>query len=180
MNNKYGNVISQYFTHEQVKEINKKIKENIVQEEEESYAASDVSKIGDFFVVPCMPLLKLLHPWLYDCQQINREIFGYDIDWQWHLDTFNYNVYGENGEYGWHVDANNKNQPTDIKLTCMLNLSEEPYEGGDFYMINSNKKIEFSAGWGTVFNSLLAHKVTPVTQGERITLTYFAQGPSWR
>ena len=135
------------FTHEQIKEINKKIKKNIFQKEPSTYAAEDTTKKGDFFHLSCFPLMEMLHPWLYQCQKINREVFGYDIDWHWHLDTFNYNVYGENGEYGWHIDGHNKNQPTDIKLTCMLNLSEEPYEGGDFYMINSNKKIEFAAGW---------------------------------
>ena len=67
-----------------------------------------------------------------------------------------------------------------MKLTCLLNLSEESYEGGDFYTINKNEKHEFTSGMGLVIPSLIAHKVTPVTKGERITLTYWAQGPLWR
>ncbi len=59
-------------------------------------------------------------------------------------------------------------------------MSEEPYEGGEFCTINSNKKIEFTSGMGLIINSLIAHKVTPVTQGERITLTYWGMGPAWR
>jgi len=91
-----------------------------------------------------------------------------------------YNVYGLYGEYDWHIDANRETQPLDVKLTCLLNLSEEPYEGGEFCAINSNDKIKFDSGMGLVLNSLIAHKVTPVTKGKRITLTYWAIGPSWR
>ena len=123
-------VIFRCFTHEQIKEINKKIKKNILQKEEQSYVASTASKIGKFFNVPCLPLMELVHPWLYECQTINKNVFGYDIFWDFHLDTLNYNVYGIGGEYEWHVDANKENTPNDMKLTCLLNLSEESYEGG--------------------------------------------------
>jgi len=167
------------FKHEQVKEIKKKIKENIIQEEEKSYAAENVSKIGNFSVVPCFPLMELIHPWLYQCQRANKEVFGYDIYWHFHLDELNYNVYGPSGEYGWHVDADGRGG-SDIKLTCLLNLSEEPYEGGDFFIIGRNEPIKFTSGEGLILNPLIAHKVTPVTKGERITLTYWAYGTSWR
>jgi len=111
---------------------------------------------------------------------MNKRIFGYDIFWDFHLDTLNYNVYEVGGEYGWHIDATDGNSPIDIKLTCLLNLSEERYEGGEFCAINSSKNAEFTSGMALITNSLVAHKVTPVTKGERITLTYWAEGPSWR
>ena len=169
------------FTHEQVKEINKKIKENILQAQDSSMSAQNVSKMGDFSIVPCLPLMELVHPWLYTCQLRNKEVFGYDIYWQFHLELFNYNVYGIGGEYGWHIDGNRESgAPQDSKLTCLLNLSEETYEGGEFYAINSDEKAPFDSGMGLIINSLIAHKVTPITKGERITLTYFGQGPSWR
>ena len=38
------------FTHEQVKEINKKIKENILQAQDSSMFAQNVSKMGDFSI----------------------------------------------------------------------------------------------------------------------------------
>ena len=170
------------FTHEQIKEINKKIKKNIFQKEPSTYAAEDTTKKGDFFHLSCLPLMELVHPWLYECQTINKNVFGYDIDWDFHLDHCNYNIYGENGEYGWHIDANHKNE-FDMKLTCLLNLSEEPYEGGELCLINNGpfaEKIKFDSGMGIVFNSLIAHKVTPITQGERITLTYWGTGPAWK
>ena len=167
------------FGHEQIKEINKEIKKNIIERQDPSNAAANASKIGDFFPVPCLPLMELLHPWLYHCQQTNRDVFGYDIYWDFHLETFNYNVYGENGEYGWHIDVNPRGMQ-DIKLTCLLNLSEETYEGCEFYTIGTYKKIKFDSGMGLILTSLIAHKVSPVTKGERITLTYWGLGPSWR
>jgi len=173
------NVIFQCFTHEQVKEINKEIKKNVFQKEPSIEPAQNVSKIGNFFHIPCSSLMELLHPWLHQCQRINRDFFGYDVYWDFHLEAFNYNVYGEKGEYGWHIDAND-NDLSDIKLTCLLNLSEETYEGGEFYTISSNEEKKFTSGMGLIFNPLIAHKITPVIKGERITLTYWAEGPSWR
>ena len=179
MNKKYCCVTFQCFTHEQVKEINKKIKKNIFEKEPPGEAAASTSKIGDFFIVPCMPLMELLHPWLYQCQIINRNTFEYNLYWNFHIEALNYNVYGTEGEYGWHIDIE-REAKFDMKLTCLLNLSEEPYEGGKFYMINQNEEIKFDSGSGLLFNSLIAHKVTPITKGKRITLTYWATGPVWR
>ena len=187
VDNKSSDMYSTYNTHvfscftiEQVKEINKEIKKHIFQKEPSAKVAKNTSKIGEFFNVPCFPLMELLHPWLYQCQRVNREVFGYDIYWNFHLEGLNYNVYGIGGEYGWHIDADFKHE-YDGKLTCLLNLSEEPYEGGEFRIISKpNENIKFTSGMGLIINSLIAHKVTPVTKGERITLTYWAVGPSWK
>ena len=166
------------FTQKQVKEINKKIKENIHDKEDTFYVAN-VPKKGEFFNIPCMPLIDILRPWIYQCQIINKEVYGYDVYWDFHLQFFNYNVYGIEGEYDWHIDAFN-NSATDMKLTCLLNLSEEPYKGGKFYTIDNQKEHEFTSGMGLVLTSLIAHKVTPVTEGERITLTFWGDGPTWK
>ena len=171
-------VLFEIFTQEEVKEINKEIKKNIVQKEPSSYSAHK-SKIGEFSILQVHPLMELLHPWLYKCQFINKKVYGYDIYWDFHLEQCNYNVYGTGGEYGWHIDAN-KDTTYDAKLTCILNLSEEPYEGGEFYMVSSGSKFEFTPGMGIILTSLIAHKVTPITKGERITLTYWGEGPLWK
>jgi hypothetical protein len=167
------------FTIEQVKEINKEIKTQESKKQDLTYTAQNASKIGEFSHVPCGPLIGILHPFLYQCQLANRDIFGYDIYWDFHLEAFNYNVYGIEGEYGWHIDAI-ESQKYDMKLTCLLNLSEESYEGGKFHVTNTHEEQKFTSGMGLVFTSPLAHKVTPVTKGERITLTYWGMGPSWR
>jgi hypothetical protein len=168
-----------YFTHEQVKKINKEIRKNIRQKEPLDAAASAI-KVGSFFHIPCLSLTELLHPWLKQCQEINKKVFGYDIFWNFPVESFNYNVYDKSGEYDWHTDVT-KNKECDIKLTCLLNLSEETYEGGEFRTIGKpNENIKFTSGMGLIINPLIAHKVTSVTKRERITLTYWGVGPSWR
>ena len=169
------------FTIEQVKEINKIIKENILEEENSSLPADNANKKGKFYIFPCDPLIQLLHPFLYNCQGINRNYYSYDINWHFHIEVLSYNVYGVGDKYGWHIDQNPRNVMFTPKLTCLLNLSEEPYEGGDLHIVGSDEKQKFnSSGSAIVFTSLLSHKVTPVTKGERITLTYWASGPTWR
>ena len=76
----------QCFTHEQVKKINKEIVNQNIVKESETDRAQNAIKTGDFYHVPCMPLMELLHPWLVQCQQINNAVFGYDIYWDFHLD----------------------------------------------------------------------------------------------
>jgi len=168
------------FTPKHVKKINKTIKKSLLQKEDPSQAAAYSAKIGKFYVIPCLPLMNLIRPWLYRCQQINALHFQYDAYWYFHLDSLNYNVYGIKGEYGWHVDANISGTPSAQKLTCLLNLSEEAYEGGEFISMSQPEKLKFDSGDGLVVNSLIAHRVTPITEGERITLTYWATGPLWR
>jgi len=162
------------------KEINKKIRNNVLKKEELPENSAAATKIGKFYIIPCSPLMNLIHPWLYQCQEVNRQYFGYHTYWHFHLDSVNYNVYGTQGEYDWHIDANSTGTRTDMKLTCLLNLSEEAYEGGEFNLISRQGKLKFDSGEGLVVNSLIAHKVTPITKGKRITLTYWATGPLWK
>ena len=167
------------FTHEQVKEINKEIRKNISEKEPLGLRAT-ATKVGNFFHIPCLPLTELLHPWLKQCQAVNKKVFGYDIFWNFPVESFNFNVYKESGEYDWHTDVT-KNKECDIKLTCLLNLSENPYEGGEFRTIGKpEESIKFTSGMGLIFNPMIAHKVTPIIKGERISLTYWGVGPSWR
>ena len=64
----------QCFTSKEVKEINKEIKKYKWEHSREG-DAKDTSKIGNFFLIPCLPLMELLHPWLYQCQKTNKEVF---------------------------------------------------------------------------------------------------------
>tara|TARA_R100001594_G_scaffold24338_1_gene47699 strand:- start:1432 stop:1965 length:534 start_codon:yes stop_codon:yes gene_type:complete len=168
------------FNYKEIKAINKLIKKNLGTKEESTQVAENINKVGTFFNVSIPPIMNLIHPWLYSCQNVNRRHFGYDVDWQLQSDTVNYNVYGINDTYDWHIDERTLNC-MDIKLTCLLNLSEEPYEGGEFYIrLQKEAKIKFDPGMGLVLHPLVAHKVMPVTKGKRKTLTYWALGSLWR
>ena len=79
-----NNIISvntfQCFTKEQVKEINEEIKrctnKGFSRKENPDEVAKFATKKGDFFHIPCPPLMKLLHPWLYQCQLINKNLYN--------------------------------------------------------------------------------------------------------
>ena len=71
----------------------------------------------------------------------------------------------------------------DIKLTILINLSTKKYEGGSFFIFKGKEKnIKELDEPGNILmlKSYLLHKVTPVTKGERRTLTIFLKGPSFR
>ena len=113
---------------------------------------------------------------------INKNFFGFDL---FEINDFigvNYNKYSaaNNGQYNWHSD-DVKEKPYDIKLTAILNLSDEEYEGGDFSLfINGEQKIEKFNKRGSliVFPSWIQHRVSPVTKNSRKTLTLFLTGPN--
>ena len=92
-----------------------------------------------------------------------------------------YNVYSGDikGKYGEHDDRS-KSWSHDAKMTFLLNLSEEPYEGGDFIIDNQTQHFFREPGTAILFKSYLKHEVTPVTKGDRKTLTYFIHGPKFQ
>lgn len=100
------------------------------------------------------------------------------------LDLVNYNVYDSSrqGEYAWHVDG--FAGPADIKLTAVVNISTEPFEGGDLELfVDGGPRIleeMRTPGALVVFPSIVPHRVTPVTRGIRRTISYWVLGPNFR
>lgn len=115
---------------------------------------------------------------------INRQYFGFDLHEKSNFDTVNINTYTEDnrGEYDWHTDGTT-DEIWDAKLTVILNLSFDSYTGGDFQLfLNKPTTItEFnSLGSLIIFPSFIHHRVLPVTQGKRITLSQWFLGPVLR
>jgi PKHD-type hydroxylase len=115
---------------------------------------------------------------------INRNNFGFDVFETCDFEYLNYNVYksSNQGEYQCHSDKV-LSEPYDIKLTAILNISTEAYEGGDFEIfLNSHSIIPELREPGTllVFPSFLFHRVTPVTKGERTTISRWVNGPNFK
>jgi predicted 2-oxoglutarate/Fe(II)-dependent dioxygenase YbiX len=96
-----------------------------------------------------------------------------------HLNTYS----GQQNEYPFHKDGYPNGSASDLKLTAILNLSTEPYEGGEFHIFDGNisrlDQID-TTGSLLIFPSYTYHRVTPVTKGERITLGCWFAGPNWR
>lgn len=115
--------------------------------------------------------------------EINRNFFGFDLYSEPPL-GINYNVYsGGKNEYPYHRDCNTPGSASDSKLTAILNVSTESYDGGQFHLFFGNDKlIEEINQPGTllVFPSYIFHKVTPVTKGCRKTISTWLQGPAFK
>lgn len=125
--------------------------------------------------------LDRFHQLVFNC---NRNVFGFDLFNINNYDPIHYNVYesDKNAEYGWHDDAS-PTEPGDIKLTAILNVSVDPFEGGDLELfINGPMPIDpfRKPGSMIVFPSFIQHRVTPVTKGKRTTISHWLSGSKWR
>ena len=97
--------------------------------------------------------------------------------------TLNLNIYKKGTEYNWHTDGEPNNPIRDIKLTCLLNLSEDEYEGGNLKLFDA-KEVEVEnfnkPGSAIIFPSFINHKVTKLIKGERYTLAIWWYGPKFK
>ena len=95
-----------------------------------------------------------------------------------------YNTYQskDKDHYNWHFD-NSDSATHDVKLTLLVNLSTEPYEGGEFqtYIYSETGHPDFDKpGSAIMFKSHFNHRVLPVTSGTRKSLSMFIHGPKFR
>ena len=146
--------------------------------------AKNVVKTAKVGIVPILALQDHVGGILNLIKKVNKENFGFDLYDFTEYDTVNFNQYdsSEQGEYGWHTDF-----PLSLfhqlKLTILVNLSTEPYEGGDFEIfLNGPIPVpDFKEPGGVlIFPSYISHRVTPVTKGSRASMALFASGPRLR
>lgn len=169
-----------------IKEINTFIEKNYDKDEPPGNAATGHGNEKIKYISTCKMIywgkVKHLLQDLEDMGQFtNKESFGYDLHPLRNLDYINYNIYSAKSKdnYGWHIDATNKPYK-DLKLTLLINLSTQPYEGGTFNIFTNGPYVvnEFTRGGDVlVFRSYLNHMVLPVTKGVRKTLAIFLEGP---
>lgn len=115
-------------------------------------------------------------------QKLNKRMFGLDL-WNEPPLAMNLNIYNKNQEYPYHRDKNSPGETSDVKLTAILNVSQETYTGGDFSLFLGDEKVipEINeTGTLLIFPSYLYHKVSPVTSGQRLTLSAWLEGPNWK
>jgi PKHD-type hydroxylase len=115
---------------------------------------------------------------------INKEYFSFNIYRMTDYDSINHNVYldSEQGQYEWHKDFS-LDRMYDLKLTVIANISTTPYEGGKFELfVNEPLHIKEMDIPGSVliFPSFLNHRVNPVTQGTRETISFWVPGPHFK
>ena len=109
--------------------------------------------------------------------------FGFDLDAM--AESPQVARYGaeRQGHFGWHSDIGEGPVAARRKLTLVVQLSEAAaYEGGALELMPGAGVLtaEKARGWATAFPSFVIHRVTPVTRGERHSLTIWAHGPAFR
>ena len=137
--------------------------------------------------VKCITLSKIqnkINHILHRAIALAQYEFGYTVFQPLEGDILLYNSYSSKnlGKYDYHIDATDSDK-YDIKLTLLMNISQKPYEGGEFRFYDYDEltaKELNKPGNVIMIKSHLFHKVTPVTKGERNTLSYFISGPKFR
>jgi PKHD-type hydroxylase len=126
-----------------------------------------------------IPTIKSIINEMYEA---NKQVIGFDLHTYTDNQVLNLNSYELNKSYEWHKDST----PTphiDIKLTGLIDLSTEDYEGGEFQMNEGAEKTieQFSKGGDMIlFRSHILHRVLPVKKGKRKSLAVFLTGPNFK
>jgi|TARA_B110000046_G_C12837380_1_gene332058 PKHD-type hydroxylase len=170
------------FNVEQIKEINSIIKKNLNVDAKDAPAIS-AKKTSEIKFLKLGTIQRFIYPFIDYCHTANIASFGFDLHQLTSQKILNYNSYKVGTEYSWHIDATPKSPIKDIKLTCLLNLSEEKYEGGELTLFKGEEVIckEFNEpGSAIVFPSFTNHKVNKLTSGTRHTLALWMSGPKFR
>jgi PKHD-type hydroxylase len=113
----------------------------------------------------------------------NRDTFGFDLrEFAESPQVARYGAERE-GHFDWHSDIGDGPLARKRKLTLVVQLSgPDAYEGGRLEVMPSAHAVvaDPSLGAACIFPSFLLHRVTPVTAGERHSLTVWAHGPAFR
>lgn len=87
------------------------------------------------------------------------------------------------GHFDWHSDIGAGPLAARRKLTVVVQLSDPAsYDGGvlDLWPDSQQRSMPRGQGVAAVFPSFVLHRVTPVTVGERWSLTLWSHGPAFR
>lgn len=90
--------------------------------------------------------------------------------------------YGVNDLFDWHSDFSMGDAST-RKLSLSVQLSSpSDYEGGDLQIMKNTQVINTPRTRGTViiFPSFVQHRVTPITNGERMSFVAWIAGPHFK
>jgi predicted 2-oxoglutarate/Fe(II)-dependent dioxygenase YbiX len=111
----------------------------------------------------------------------NQEFYGFELFTNLPF-TINFNYYENGKEYPYHRDGSKLGMANDIKLTAIVNLSQSNYTGGEFEIfLGKDERIAEidEPGNMIIFPSFFFHRVKPVIQGKRITMSFWLEGKNW-
>ena len=168
------------FNIDHIKKLNKTISEHFVPGSDK--LNTDAIKTSQVKFVNLGAIQHLISPFLDFIIHSNTYYYGFDIFQLTGSKKLNYNTYQKDEEYTWHMDATVRSPIRDIKLTCLLNCSDNDYKGGDLFLFrDKDVKVEnFGPGSAVVFPSFISHKVEKIISGSRATLAIWMNGPKFR
>ena len=169
--------VAKIFNLEQIRKINEKINLSLI--ESRDNPADKAIKTSQVKFLKMHSIQNLIIDF---CYSANNDYYGFDLFSLTSGKILNYNTYDVGEEYSWHIDADMKSPIRDVKLTCLLNLSEEKYDGGDLYLFRDKEiKVEkFDPGCAVIFPSFTNHRVSKISSGKRSTLAIWMWGPKFR
>lgn len=113
----------------------------------------------------------------------NREVFDFDLsDFSESPQVARYGAERE-GHFTWHSDIGDGRLASRRKLTLVTQLSDPgAYQGGtlEVWMNTNVASAPLEKGTAVLFPSFALHRVLPVTEGERFSLTVWAHGTPFR
>jgi len=113
----------------------------------------------------------------------NRDTYQFDLtEFMESLQVAHYDSARE-GHFDWHSDIGDGRIAAKRKLTLVAQLSEpDAYVGGLLEVMPSSHTVTANTARGsvTIFPSYMLHRVTPVTEGSRMSMTVWAHGPAFR
>lgn len=142
--------------------------------------------VSDLKIVHTELLPSIMNKFYSRVEDINEECYGFDL-YKRLPKSIHLNYYRDENlaDYPFHMDGVTLGSYNEMKLTGIINLSREKYLGGQFQLlINENNPIIVdeinTIGNAIIFPSFILHKVTPITKGERISLSTWFYGPNWK
>ena len=124
----------------------------------------------------------LLQKFFSKVYEINDRFYGFSL-FSTKPRAVSLNKYDVHSSYNTHKDGTMNGAMSDIKLTAILNLSNEPYTGGEFeFSFDEYVRVSEIDNTGSllIFPSFHYHRVKPVTSGKRISLSTWFEGPNWK
>ena len=128
--------------------------------------------------------------WIFDriaenIDSLNNEFFQHDL---YGFNEIQYAEYDSKqlGKYDYHMDMAMSPSMSDNNMSRKLSMSlllNNTFKGGEFEFNISNLDTPISelvAGTIVVFPSYLIHRVKPVTEGIRLSLTAWCVGPKFK
>ena len=170
------------FNDNQIKEINSIIKKNLNVDAKDAPAIS-AEKTSEIKFLKLGTIQRFIFPFIDYCHTANIASFGFDLHQLTSQKILNYNSYERRGEYTRHIEATPKSPKKDIKLSCLLNLSEEKYEGGELILFKGEEVLskEFNEpGSAVVFPSFTNYKINKLISRTRNTLALRKSGLKFR